>query len=251
MFWGVTNPHNPEATIPLAEAILTAIQAIKPGKQPPQVALTFATPAPPPTLPPKVTTIVDTATNLGLDFFGALSTLHDENADHWADPDNFKSTPNADFEEKDSEANQQLVTDLTSYIDADKLHPATAYALLQKLADYPHWEAISHNYKGPPQPPPTASTYDPEYNAILINEDNFIDVCLQFARGRGLINGTLNTAFHRAFHHHMFLDKTRKKGFHQRERVQQKSEAQVAPTTRYYSPTQDEYTPPVMTRRPF
>ena len=209
----------------LEESILTSIQAVEPDDgAPPQIVLSFASPKPPHNIHPQDRHIKTVATTLPDPFFGALSTLVIVDPDKWTIPDSYSDLPELCLQPKALESQSTMVEDLKAYMKQGTLHPATAFSLLQTLSLYDLWQTIPHEVHGyirPPRSPkylnmegPTEA--EPHLRALMINQENFVDVALQFARGRDLITGTVATNFQKTYAQHMF-HKKRKKGFYQKD----------------------------------
>ena len=218
----------------MSEALLTCIQSIQPGEgQPPQIAMTFATSHQPP-LEPEMQFLRQLALHLPVPFMSTVSTLIETDCDKWSVPETYTHVPDTQFGGEEMEEAEVSIKKLDQLFHRGQVHPAQAYKLLQILTHYPHWEYVTNTYSSSKKP----HLQPLSLQGLLVNEENFVDVALQFARGRNLIKGTLDTAFHRKFVQHM--GKKKKSGFFQRERVQQKRGAQVAPTTRFYHPFDPE-----------
>lgn len=142
---------------------------------------------------------------------------------------------------KDLETQANAIKDLEAFEEEGKLHPANILRLFRLVANHQRikslfpeaetWQNMLPLEKTPIGEPTTLSP--PEIISVSIPQRNFEDIALQFARGRGLVSGTVSNTFSRAVsscQHGPHAKPT----IHARSKMQSTGKHAVAPTTRVY-----------------
>lgn len=232
--------HIPRATT--MEASLIHIGNIDHHRSDSQVTMTFIAPKYEDSTTKAAKRLYAETKNMPNTIFHAVQMLDymaTTNPDKHLEPDNFPQVTwkNEAMDQKDLESAGTVIDNIQALIQENKLHPVHALKLMQILSTYPYFDQIRKgnvkNVKSNLKSDTDVQRSPPELISLVIPEDNFIDLALQFGRGRELIRGTVATRFARAVDHQQFSHGT-KPELYVRSKLQQEVKYAVPPTTRIY-----------------